>query len=678
VVVAAARGVDYASRVRGDEPIAQPRLRPAEAPRFEPLLATLAVLLGGAALEVALRMTVRFFASSAVAPSGILASLGLEALLALPVAGVVLLGNALVRGLCSARGVSVPLRLVVPALILSAVGSAVAAYLAGALGTRTLLECGSWLAAALALALGWRRLRRRRSPQRVFSLFTAWALAAHLLAAWSGPLFHVTRWSRYPPGPGSGLPSVMILSIDTLRADRLGAYGYSAARTPSIDRLAREGTLFERGYSHAPWTRPAFGSLLASAYPSEHGAYVVKSPEHATERYVGWSEWLYDGSLKAEAVTLAETLHSHGYFTLALQSNENVSARYGFDQGFDAYLLDELHAAPLWRETLPGRAWRRIAFWEEEPKDPAFPSNEELYRGLTRFLDDGGLDRPSFVWLNFLNVHSPYDLRDPGDPLTTPIRETYRIEDLELTRDQLSRGYDSEVALADAYVGLVVESLRKRGLLERTLLIVTSDHGEELGDHGVPLHLANGSTVYGRFHGHSLYREQLHVPLLLRLPGRVPEGARLAAPAQQLDVAPTVLDLLGLPPVPEWRGDTLRPLLEGGASPAPKPIFAERPLFGPDSKAVIAGERKAIWSTVSDSWEIFDLASDPRERRPLREPPGYADLRSLLVEFARLHPGDGAGCGASDPSPEKLEQLRALGYAGVSASRRGPQPCPTP
>jgi len=471
----------------------------------------------------------------------------------------------------------------------------------------------------------------------------------------------------------------MILSIDTLRADRLGAYGYAKARTPHIDRLAREGTLFERGYSHSPWTRPAFGSLLTSAYPSEHGAYVVKSPEHAAERYVGWSEWLYDGSLKREAVTLAEALRRHGYFTLGLQSNGNVSAGYGFDQGFDAYLLDELHQVPLWRGTLMGRAWRRLAFWEDSPAaDALSPSNEELYRGLTRFLEDGGLDRPSLVWINFLNVHSPYDLREPGDPLSAPIRETYQIEDLELTDSQLSRGYDSEVALADAYVGLVVESLRKRELLDRTLLIVTSDHGEELGDHGVPLHLANGSTVYGRFHGHSLYREQLHVPLLLRLPGRVPAGARLSSLTQQLDVAPTVLDLLGLPPVPEWRGATLRPLLETGATPAPKPIFAERPLFGPEVKAVIDGDRKAIWGTAADRWELFDLASDPGETHPLPESPDDRGLRSLLVGFARLDPGVGGGCGASDVSRERLDQLRALGYAGAVPVERGARPCPTP
>lgn len=514
--------------------------------------------------------------------------------------------------------------------------------------------------------LGW---TARRYPRARWRALWVGVVALSMLGHFA--LFGQLGWERVgsrivEPGAGRGL-NVLLLTVDTLRADHLGAYG-SAVRTPRIDRLAREGVLFERAFAQASWTRASFGSLLTSLYPSQHGAFITNQAVEGGKPY----RQVFSGALRTEPVTLTERLRDRGYRTVAIQSNWQASDAQGFDRGFDVFVHSSLFTTSFWARSSLGfylaevgailrQGTRRVPFWA------AFPQAPRLFEVYQRFQREG-IGEPWFLWVNLMDPHSPYRLFDESQPPESrrPI-EVLDDRDPEVPIAALEKAYDSEVRFADYFVGRMLDLLDEEGLADTTLVVFAADHGEEFGDHGVELPLAS-AVVTGRHHGHSLFNELLRVPLIFRLPGVLPAGRRVAATARLIDVAPTILELVGAPEAERsWEGESLLPLVDGTESPSPGRIsFSERVLYGLEQKAAQNERWKVIAHFEPSRLELYDLASDPGEKTDRIDDglDGAEELLAAFSEWMERMPGDETGGPLAEEtlSVEERRRLRALGY----------------
>jgi len=412
-----------------------------------------------------------------------------------------------------------------------------------------------------------------------------------------------------PAAPAGGPDNLLLITIDTLRADRLGAYGHAAARTRHLDRLAAEGVRFEQALSPAPITLPAHASLFTGLYPFTHGV-----------RNNG------NFFLDEKVPTLATLLKARGYRTAAFVSSFILDRRYGLARGFDTY-DDRMEGADpaviaLEAERRGDRTAQLLEKWLQEP--PAGPG-------------------PFFAWLHLYDPHEPY--RPPR-----PFRDLFA-----------QSPYDGEVAFSDAIVASVLDRLEQTGQGGRTLVAVVGDHGESLGDHGEETH-----TMF-------VYESALRVPFILWRPGLLPAGRVVREPVRSTDLAPTLLELLGVaaPPMPDGR--SLVPLIEGRPAGAVPPLYAETLL--PQlymNWAPLRSLRDERWKLIeAPRPELYDLASDPREETNLfaREPRTAAALQSALA--ALTGPGGGA-MSTARLDREALEKLAALGYVGGGADSAPP------
>src|SRR5437773_3112139 len=356
---------------------------------------------------------------------------------------------------------------------------------------------------------------------------------------------------------GHDRPNVLVITVDTLRADRLGCYGFGLAHTPAIDRLADEGVRCADAATSAPITLPAHSSIMTGLYPPAHG--VRDNGNYA---------------LAPEAVTLAERLHDAGYRTAAFVSALVLARRYGLDQGFDLYDDD------LWSEDEPPLFMIR--------KRPAPRTADRALAWLRGWKADRG-GQPFFMWVHFFDPHEPYELRSTDLAALAPTP------------------YDAEVAQADRGVGRVLDWLRSEGVLDHTLVVFTADHGESLGEHGEPTH------------GIFIYDATGHVPLIWRLPPAFPAGATYDGPVRHIDIVPTILAVLGLSGGETTQGLDLLPAFAGRMPPPDVPQYSEArlaeegfgmaPLFGVrhDGRKWIRAPRP----------ELYDLRADPREQTNL-------------------------------------------------------------
>jgi arylsulfatase A-like enzyme/Flp pilus assembly protein TadD len=397
-------------------------------------------------------------------------------------------------------------------------------------------------------------------------------------------------------------PNVVLISIDTLRADRLGCYGDANAETPTIDALARQGTLFRHAYSPLPLTLPAHTTMLTGLEPASHR--------------------LLDNGLTAADLgvpTLAERLQSAGYDTAAFVAAFILNRVYGLDRGFNVY-------------------------------DDGPPSETEI-RGLFRGVADARerldasiawlgrpREKPFFLFLHLYDVHWPHEA--PG-----PFASRFA-----------ARPYDGEVAYVDSQVRRLLDVLDTRGLAASTLVILTADHGESLGEHGEASH------------GIFLYDATLHVPLILRLPGTIAAGRVVDDPVGLVDVTPTVLQLLGLPPSSPSQGRA-----QLGASGGGK----ERVLWAQSDHPALHYGWAPLRSVRQERWkyidaprpELYDTSSDPAETKDLasQQPAVVARMSSLLktveAELARVRPA----AAPKGPDEETRARLAALGYAADPA-----------
>jgi arylsulfatase A-like enzyme/Flp pilus assembly protein TadD len=404
-------------------------------------------------------------------------------------------------------------------------------------------------------------------------------------------------WATHRRATG---PNLLLVTIDTLRADHVGVYGAANARTPTLDALAAGGVRFEHAQSPVPLTGPSHATIMTGLYPPMHGVrdniVFPLDPRHQT---------------------LASRLKAEGYRTAAFVGAYPVAAAFGFRQGFDTF-SENFKESPI-----AGAGAQR-------------PANEVVDDALGWLAKPG--DGPSFVWMHLYDPHAPYD---PPEP--------YRTE-------FAGRLYDGEVAFADAQLGRVFDWLRSSGHEADTVVAVLADHGESLGEHGELTHAV------------LIYEATLHVPFLLAGPG-VPRGTTVPARVTTVDVAPTLLRLLGREPPKEMSGRDLRAAFHGQPLPA-EPLYAES-LFG---------RLNCRWSSLRswtvDDWklvdgsraELFHLAADPSETRDLaaEEGPRVARMRGALrTALATMAPG-GDRAHTAAITPEQEAMLKSLGYVGGS------------
>ncbi|HET9298525.1 MAG TPA: sulfatase [Candidatus Polarisedimenticolaceae bacterium] len=425
-------------------------------------------------------------------------------------------------------------------------------------------------------------------------------------------------------------PSVILVSIDTLRADRL--LGQKGAETmPRMHALLKDGTFFAQATSAAPWTLPSHVSLFMSQLPFDHG--------------VRWTR----NTISARRCTLAERFRDAGYRTAAFTGGVYVAAHFGLDQGFEVY---------------------------EDHDEEKEGGSAGIFSGALRWVR-GHRSAPFFLFVHTYEAHTPY--RGASTLPRGRLGPVFRTEDvaaaqngrLVLTEEErryVTSLYDGDVRDADTHVAGFLEDLRREGMLDDAVLVVLSDHGEDLWDHEV---------TRSPGHGHALYEELVHVPLAVRAPGRVRAGATLSTPVSLLDVAPTLLDLCRLPADPGYRGRSLADALRTGKEPESRPVSSESVQYGPDRFAVREGAVKAIVAPQPDRFnydvhldvlpvEIFDLATDPLERDPVsgRTATGAATVLDSAVTRARAAlRGRGAAGEGTEAIPEALrERLRSLGY----------------
>lgn len=446
-----------------------------------------------------------------------------------------------------------------------------------------------------------------------------------------------------PPGSAEGR-NLLLVTLDTTRADRLGAYGYAAAETPTLDRLAARGLRVEDAVSPVPMTLPAHATILTGLDPPGHGLRVNG-----------------EAALAAERTTLAEVLRGAGYETAAFVSSFVLDPRFGLDQGFDVYdaRLEATRAAAFGPQT-------------ERSAGAVTAAAVAWLRGRSGEADagpDGGGPPPFFLWVHYFDPHDPYE---PPEPFAGRFRD---------------RPYDGEIAYVDRELGRLLAVLEEAGLAEDTVVVAAGDHGESLGEHGE------------RYHSRSLYEGAVRVPLILAAPG-LPEAARGSAVdgfvVTLADLYPTLLDLLGL-----WEAEGARDRPQapgaasagGGASPGPVdgrsllrgPVPPDRivyletlnPYLDNGWAPLFAARRHGEKYVQAPRPEYYDLAADPGEERNLLAGGGEraAARAEPLREFLEARLADRPDLAelaarAEAVDPEVRRRLEALGYV----SGGGPAP----
>ncbi|MDP8225310.1 MAG: sulfatase-like hydrolase/transferase [Candidatus Lernaella stagnicola] len=427
-------------------------------------------------------------------------------------------------------------------------------------------------------------------------------------------------------------PNVILVSLDTVRADGLGCYG-GPDNTPVMDKLAANGVLFEEAVSNTSWTLPGHGAMLAGVQPTALGLLKV------TDR------------LSSKALTLAEVLREHGYDTGAIVSYILLDKVYGFGQGFEHF--------------------------DYEDHQPA----TDIVDKAIAYIDERQQQK-FFLFLHLYDAHWPYEPEYRTARRLWPQRVDPALRDLLDTTDyarfalKVVRGpehfnqycramYDGEVHDVDTQLGRLFLYLVERGMDMRTIIVVTSDHGEEFLEHG----------LFG--HGLTLYDEALRVPLLMRFPHLLPSGVRVKGQVQTLDIFPTVLGLTGIDPARYGLGGRDLTFAAAAGSVDAVPMLAETAMSGNLRYALRTGEHKFLTPVhldfghglvVDHAEEAYDLTSDPNERNNLAEsrPKMREMLRNRLNEqLGRIESEWGLGekLGISrELTAEELERLRSLGY----------------
>jgi arylsulfatase A-like enzyme len=457
--------------------------------------------------------------------------------------------------------------------------------------------------------------------------------ATRVRTAWGDPRI---RSRRTAPLGANERPSFVVLLVDTLRSDYLGAYGFEGAISPNLDRLAAESLLFENCFANAPWTKPSIATLFTSLPPAVHGVTGM-----------GKATWSGEGGLTQvlpqDAETIAERFQGAGYRTAAFVANPFISPRYGFSQGFGVFERKE--------------------------------KTEALLASAGQWLAERASDReaPFFLYLHVMDVHGPYDaprqttrrsfarstsesrtLTEESTSDSRVFRQTEWATEEERYRLKSWRAkYGAGVHAFDREIGAFLDDLRGSGVLDRAYLVLTSDHGEELMEHG------------GWNHGNNLYDHQLHVPLLIRKPLAEDAGRRIPSLVSLVDLMPTLSAVGGIEAPSGILGRDFSMLLRGGSDAEIKATFASAVNENPRIQGVRTLSHKLIWDEERGELELYDVVSDPKECRDLSEEdsPSVARLKTYLRENLERNQARGALAPEAVPVDDELRsRLKALGY----------------
>ena len=419
---------------------------------------------------------------------------------------------------------------------------------------------------------------------------------------------------------GQSRPNLVLISVDTLRQDHVSAYGYKRKTTPNIDRLLKSGVWFQEAYCNVPLTTPSFGSLMTSRYPHETGATRNGVP------------------MLKDMETLAEILNGRGYHTAAFLSNWPLKAHISnLNKGFEIY--DDNFFQKRW-----------LLF-----------NDERDAKGVTELASAWLSQKPGqpfFLWVHYSDPHQPY-LFHRGFHFSS------RNEPATELQNKID-AYDSEVAYADHYLGVLLAKLHSLGYDQNSLVVFMADHGEELSEHGY--------TGHGRF----LYEPSLRIPLGLSGPG-IAAGEKFDAQVELLDLAPTILAYLGLPPGKEMRGRNLMPYIRGE-----KTWSAHYLVYFETYPGAVRGEGvekvvnikdptwvglkldnlKISYRVPGSRWEMYKLKADPGERKNLAEPTNQVFINYSDRLLAWYHSWEkSAALGRTDAlTGEDLKKLESLGY----------------
>lgn len=498
----------------------------------------------------------------------------------------------------------------------------------------------------IALALGEASPFARRGAgfvMRVAAARPAWLPALCAVALLQGGAF-----ASALRAPSDG-PNLLLITIDTLRADHLGAYGHLRDTSPEMDRLARDGVRFTWAVAQWPKTTPSLVSLHTGTYPRTNG--VTRDTQQA---------------LPASQVTIAERLADAGWATGAVVTNANLARVFGFDQGFDRYI-------EVWKDVRP-----------DHPERAGYVTDHAL-----EWLAQRPKDRPFFLWVHYVDPHARYRPPPPFDGMFVgdahydagrhaPLHEG-RDDDMDGIpararlgdRDEVDfyvAQYDAEIRYADHEIGRLLAAIDTDVLRARTAVVLTADHGESLGEHR-----------YFFDHGRLPYDTCARVPLVVRPPASDDgndraRGRVIERPVELIDVFPTLLAFAGLPDWPAAEGHDLAPLLAGGDDPG-RPTWAitesgytelwQRSIRNERWKLVHVRDPADRALMTGAEWELYDVIADPGETRNLwNDAPAEAErLRAALADWVQRGP-------AQPPAPirtvpidrETEERLRSLGY----------------
>lgn len=446
--------------------------------------------------------------------------------------------------------------------------------------------------------------------------------------------------------------NVILVSVDTLRADRLSIYNPQGPKTPALDRMAGEGVVFTNTQANSPWTLPSLCTIHTSMYPTGHGVDSMQD------------------RLDDLRVTLAEALSDSGLMTGAVVSNGWLLEAFGAHQGFRVYdhmkhrLRTQYWAANIWFRVM--RTFFRDTTARQDTSDCS------MHVGYALDFLQANRENNFFFWLHVIDPHEPYIARDEWVAEAGKKYPSTKIPRLnsggvvnyrkgiklgEVDRKHVEDLYNSEVERTDREIGKFLDRVAEMGLLRNTMVIFTADHGEEFWEH------------QDVSHGHTFYTEVMNVPLFIRMPDGYPVARRrIESQVRLVDVAPTILDFLGLPPMDLAEGRSLLPLIRGEEEPEDRPAFYESMIYYREQKGYSDGRFKYILDEETGEDQLFDLVADPEEKWNLVEedPERRLAMKGVLMDHLFTQRALYDRLDKSDSTAELDEStkahLRAMGY----------------
>jgi arylsulfatase A-like enzyme len=423
--------------------------------------------------------------------------------------------------------------------------------------------------------------------------------------------------------------NVIMVLLDTLRADHVGVYGYRRNTSPHINKFAEKSTVFLDHYSHSSRTGPSVATLFTGLYPQSHG--VINPLSH----------WDAKGTLSASQTTLAEILKSRGYITAGFSSNPNIVSRFGFDQGFDIYKT----------------------FFGKVPMNVSTPliTDEAI-----KFLTNQKGNKPFFLYLHYMDTHSPYYTHDTLDNDFTDSKYSGPLTGDHWQLDKILRGeyiptekdiqhlidlYDQELFYFDQHFQKLIEHLELQEFLKNSIILFVSDHGEEFFDHGQVLH------------GYTIYEEQLRVPLIIYVPERPHKVVK--GITRHVDVLQTILELLHIKEKKIFQGRSLIPQMNG-KEVKEVPVFAQaqlRAVKTVQAQSILFGNWKLIDHTIPERYaELYNIQQDPKELKNcvMNKIDRTRKMQNELAVFIKSLPN--AQGGIVKLTPKEIEELSSLGY----------------